>query len=92
MRRWRYEKAWQSIALHGRTAVAQTVIEYLTGHSSAREIADSLAMSEPAMRLWIRKWRTTAEQSIDAGETSMVAVGESMPLDDTEPDDEESPF
>ena len=70
----------------------QAVIEYLTGHSSAREIGDSLSMSEPSMRLWIRKWRTTAEQSIDAGETSMVAVSESISLDDTESDDEESPF
>ena len=70
----------------------QTVIEYLTGDNSAREIGDSLAMSEPTIRLWIRKWRTTAEQSIGAGETSMVAVVESVPVDDTEPDDEESPF
>ena len=70
----------------------QTVIEYLTGYSSAREIGDSLAMSEPSIRLWIRKWRATAEQAIDAGETSMVAVGVETLSDDTESDDEESPF
>ena len=72
----------------------QTVIEYLTGYSSAREIGDSLAMSEPSIRLWIRKWRATAEQAIDAGETSMVpsTVGVETLSDDTESDDEESPF
>ena len=66
----------------------ETVIEYLTGNDSAREIGDRLSLTEGTMRRWVRKWRHDAEQSIKNGATSAVSVE----YFDTESDDEESPF
>ena len=66
----------------------QTVIEYLTNDASAREMAETLGVGEASIRLWTRKWRTIAEQSIANMEPSLLAAGNF----DAEPDDEESPF
>ena len=71
------------------TKQLETVIEYLTGNDSAREIGDRLSLTEGTMRRWVRKWRHDAEQAIKNGATSAVAVED---FDASESDDEESPF
>ena len=49
------------------TKQLETVIEYLTGNDSAREIGDRLSLTEGTMRRWVRKWRHDAEHAIKNG-------------------------
>ena len=66
----------------------QTVIEYLTGDESAREIGDRLSLSEPSIRVWVKKLRPIAEQSINDG-SAWISDAESLQFDQEET---ESPF
>ena len=70
----------------------ETVIEYLTNDASAAEMGAAIGIGHGAIRQWAHKWRTIAEQSIADMERSMTALGVPAQPDDTESDDEESPF